>query len=218
MLFEHRFHHLVREQVSLRCVFFQVHPVQLFVNVATTDIADVNAFQGTGLGLSIAKAYIELLGGHIWFESEEGKGSTFFFSIPYAPSPKDVITDLMLVASAKTKDTIGKLKILIAEDDETSEMLMSIAMKPYSKEIIELKTGVAAVEICRKNPDIDLILMDIQMPDLNGYDAACQIRQFNKNIIIIAQTAFGLSGDREKAIEAGCNDYYVRKTMIFIQS
>ena len=181
--------------------------VAVFERFIQADIADVNAFQGAGLGLSIAKAYIELLGGSIWLDSKEGKGSTFFFSIPYTPSPKDVITDLKLVAGAETKGTIGKLKILIAEDDETSEMLMSIAMKPYSKEIIEAKTGVATVEICRKNPDIDLILMDIQMPDLNGYDATRQIRQFNKNVIIIAQTAFGLSGDREKAIEAGCNDY-----------
>jgi PAS domain S-box-containing protein len=184
--------------------------VVVFERFIQADIADVNAFQGAGLGLSIAKAYIELLGGVIWLESEEGKGSTFFFSIPYTPSPKDVITDQKQVADAETKDTIGKLKILIAEDDEISEMLMSIAMKPYCKDILEAKTGFAAVETCRKNPDIDLILMDIQMPDLNGYDATLQIRQFNRNVIIIAQTAFGLSGDREKAIEAGCNDYIAK--------
>ena len=184
--------------------------VAIFERFIQADIADVKAFQGAGLGLSIAKAYVELLGGRIWLESEEGQGSTFFFSIPYTPSPKDAITDLKLVAGAKTNDTIGKLKVLIAEDDESSEMLMSIAMKPYSKEIIEAKTGVAAVEIFRKNPDIDLILMDIQMPDLNGYDATRQIRQFNKNVIIIAQTAFGLLGDRERAIEAGCDDYIAK--------
>ena len=123
--------------------------VAVFERFIQADIADVNAFQGAGLGLSIAKAYIELLGGVIWLESEEGKGPTFYFSIPYTPPSKDVITDLKLVAGAKTKDTIRKLKILIAEDDETSEMLMSIAMKPYCKEILEAETGVAAVEICR---------------------------------------------------------------------
>ena len=83
-------------------------------------------------------------------------------------------------------------------------------MKPYSKEILESRTGIATVEICLQNPDIDLILMDIQMPGLNGYDATRQIRKFNKDVIIIAQTAFGLSGDREKAIEAGCNDYIAK--------
>jgi CheY-like chemotaxis protein len=86
-------------------------------------------------------------------------------------------------------------------------MFISIAIKPYTKEIIQVKTGIETVEICRNNPDIDLVLMDIQMPIMNGYDATRQIRQFNKDVIIIAQTAFGLSGDREKAIEAGCNDY-----------
>jgi CheY-like chemotaxis protein len=77
----------------------------------------------------------------------------------------------------------------------------------YCKEILNVRSGVEAVEICRTNPDLDLVLMDIQMPEMNGYEATRQIRQFNTDIIIIAQTAFGLSGDRAKAIEAGCNDY-----------
>lgn len=68
-------------------------------------------------------------------------------------------------------------------------------------------TGIEAVNICRNNPDIDLILMDMQMPGLNGYQATQQIREFNKTVIIIAQSAFGLSDDREKSIAAGCNDY-----------
>ncbi|MEI6677479.1 MAG: ATP-binding protein [Mariniphaga sp.] len=184
--------------------------VAVFERFIQADITDIHAFQGAGLGLSIAKAYAELLGGRIWLESEEGKGSKFLFSIPYAPFPKDKITDLKPVKDTETKNSLGKLKILIAEDDETSEILMSIAMKPYSKEILESRTGIATVEICLQNPDIDLILMDIQMPGLNGYDATRQIRKFNKDVIIIAQTAFGLSGDREKAIEAGCNDYIAK--------
>jgi len=86
-------------------------------------------------------------------------------------------------------------------------MLISITVKEFSKLVIKANTGNEAVEICKKNLDIDLILMDIQMPVMNGYEATRQIRQFNKYVVIIAQTAFGLSGDREKAIEAGCNDY-----------
>jgi len=103
-----------------------------------------------------------------------------------------------------------QLKILIAEDDETSEMLISINVREFSNEVIKAKTGIETVEICRNRPDIDLILMDIQMPDINGYEATRQIRQFNKDIVIIAQTAFGLMGDREKAITAGCNDYIAK--------
>ncbi|MBL4879843.1 MAG: response regulator, partial [Oleispira sp.] len=76
-----------------------------------------------------------------------------------------------------------------------------------SKEILIARTGKESVEVCRNNPNIDLILMDIQMPEMNGYKATQHIRQFNKDVIIIAQTSYGLSGDKEKALEAGCNDY-----------
>jgi len=99
------------------------------------------------------------------------------------------------------------LKILIAEDDETSETLIAIVVKTFGKEILKVRNGVDAVEACRNNTDIDLVLMDIQMPLMDGYEATRQIRQFNKEVIIIAQTAYGLTGDREKSIDAGCNDY-----------
>ena len=92
-------------------------------------------------------------------------------------------------------------------DDPTSTMFVSIVLKDISGEILTAVNGVDGLNICRKNPDIDLILMDIKMPQMNGYEASKQIRTFNKEVIIIAQTAYGLAGDREKAIEAGCNDY-----------
>jgi hypothetical protein len=183
--------------------------VAVFERFIQADIADIHAFQGAGLGLTIARAYSELLGGRIWLESEIGKGSTFFITIPCNSSPEDTSTKLETIGDETAKN-IQTLKILIAEDDEPSKILMTIAMNPYSKEILEARTGIEAVEICRKNPDIDLVLMDILMPDLNGYEATRQIRKFNKNVVIVAQTAFGLSGDREKAIEAGCNDYIAK--------
>lgn len=102
---------------------------------------------------------------------------------------------------------INKLKILIVEDDETSEMLISIAVRALSKEIIKVRTGADAIETCRNNPDLDLILMDIKMPEMDGYEATRQIRQFNNGVYIIAQTAFGLVEEREKALDAGCNEY-----------
>ena len=86
-------------------------------------------------------------------------------------------------------------------------MLLSINVSEFSNEIIKASTGTEAVEICRNNPDTDLILMDIQMPEMNGYEATRQIRKFNKDVVIIAQTAYGLSGDVEKSLDTGCNDY-----------
>ena len=102
---------------------------------------------------------------------------------------------------------IRNLKVLIAEDDEGSAILIGITVGSFSKEIIKVRTGIEAVDACRNNPDIDLVLMDIKMPDMDGFEATKQIRKFNRDVIIIAQTAYTLSGDREKTLATGCNDY-----------
>jgi signal transduction histidine kinase len=166
-----------------------------------------SSFEGAGLGLSISKAYVEMLGGEIWAESDSGKGSQFFFTLPCGSrvnkdalpyAEKSVITNEYMVK---------KMKILIADDNEDAQMLLMFILGEISCDIISAKTGIEAVEKCRKEPDIDLILMDIKMPKMDGYESVKQIRQFNKSVIIIAQTAFAQVGDRAKAIEAGCNDY-----------
>jgi len=182
----------------------------IFERFIQADITDKMAQQGAGLGLSISKAYVELLGGKIWVESEEGIGSKFNFTLPYDVEP-DTMKNVEKVSPQQVEMAqIRKLKILIAEDDEASKILMSITVNEFGREVITVRTGIEAIEMCRTNPDTDLILMDIQMPEMNGYEATRQIRKFNKDIIIVAQTAFGLAGDREKAMEAGCNDYITK--------
>ena len=179
----------------------------IFERFIQADITDKMARQGAGLGLAITKSYVEMLGGKIWVESQEGEGSTFYFTLPYNYKAESDGFAQSSVSSTEKYNWAKKLKILIAEDDQTSEMLISIMVNTFGREILRVVTGTDAVESCRNNPDIDLILMDIQMPVMGGYEATRQIRGFNKNVVIIAQTAYGLSGDREKAIEAGCNDY-----------
>ena len=132
------------------------------------------------------------------------KGSTFFFTIPYIPVQEVKITD---ISDNAPEEQVGNLKILIAEDDEVSKILISILIKEVAKEVINASTGYEAVEACRNNPDIDLVLMDIKMPGMDGYEATRQIRKFNTGVPIIAQTAYGLNGDRAKAIKAGCTNY-----------
>ena len=179
----------------------------IFERFIQADIIDKDARQGAGLGLSISKAYVEMLGGKLWVESEIGIGSTFYFTIPYTTELKETVANTNDNVNGKMEVQVMNLKILIVDDDETSDLLISIMLTEISREILHAKSGLEAIELSRNNPDIDLILMDIKMPVMGGYEATRQIRQFNKDVIVIAQTAYGLTGDREKAIEAGCNEH-----------
>ena len=172
-------------------------------------------YEGAGLGLSIARSYVNLLGGEIRVESlpdsdQKYTGSTFYFTIPFIPFNEAKQASADGVSPAGKNNNGLSLKILIAEDDKTSELLFTRILKDYSKEIIKVNNGIDAIEACKNNPDLDLILMDIKMPEMNGYEATARIRQFNKDVVIIAQTAFAMPGDKEKALEAGCDDYITK--------
>jgi PAS domain S-box-containing protein len=179
----------------------------IFERFIQADLVDSRDHQGAGLGLAITKAYVEMLGGKIWVDSEEGLGSTFYFTLGNFAEKRSPVRAPNEEIDKEVNLPVRGLKILIAEDDETSELLLAISVKMLSKQILKVSNGLDAVEVCRNHPDLDLVLMDIQMPKLSGYDATRNIRQFNKDIVIIAQTAYGLSGEKEKALEAGCNDY-----------
>ncbi|MCA1759301.1 MAG: response regulator, partial [Bacteroidales bacterium] len=169
-------------------------------------------FEGAGLGLSISKAYVEMLGGKIWVENNTGlngnaSGATFFFTIPDRSAKKTNHVSHDARSEKPANNKIRKLNILIAEDDTFSELLINKAIEGFSGKILTATNGVEAIEICRNNPGIDLVLMDINMPEMDGYEATRKIREFNKEVVIIAQTAHALAGDKEKSIAVGCNSY-----------
>jgi len=183
----------------------------IFERFVRADIFEKRASQGSGLGLSISKEYIKMLGGKIWVTSEVGKGSTFYFTLPYnAIGPEEITGTKEIGSIADKMDPLKNLKIIIAEDDKISKLILVEFTSQYCKEIIQTGNGIEAIEACHLHPDTDLILMDIQMPEMNGYEATRQIRKFNKGVVIIAQTAYALASDREKAIDAGCDDYITK--------
>ncbi|MBN1650715.1 MAG: response regulator, partial [Bacteroidales bacterium] len=182
----------------------------IFDRFVQADIEDKQVYEGSGLGLAISKAYAEMLGGKIWLESEEKKGSHFYFTVPYHSKSDSKQSSQNVKTGHSMQEENKKLNILIAEDDLTSGIYLKTLLRNLAKEMHLVKTGKEAVETCKINQDIDLILMDIKMPGMSGYEATREIRTFNKEIVIIAQTAYALSGDRELAIDAGCNEYITK--------
>lgn len=168
----------------------------IFDRFVQVDSSYSSGYEGSGLGLSITKGYVELLGGKLWVESTEGKGSTFYFSLPNAllentSTAKEQPLHVPLMVNVKHK-------ILVAEDDPTSMLLLNSLLSTQNLMVYKATNGKEAIEIFEENPDINLILMDIKMPVMDGFQAAKLIKQSHPNTPIIAQSAFALTHEKEQ--------------------
>jgi PAS domain S-box-containing protein len=171
------------------------------------DISPSRGYEGSGLGLAISKGMIKLLGGKIWVESEWGKGSTFHFTLPFSENP--VLTARKEVPAIKTEPQEKPL-ILIAEDDDSNYKYTEIVLMYASYQVMRAENGFEAIELCRTHPDIRLILMDIKMPLMDGFEATRQIKSFMPDVPIVALTAHVTTEDENEAMAAGCNEYVTK--------
>jgi len=179
---------------------------RIFERFVQGDTSYSRLYEGAGLGLSITKEYLTLLNADIWFSSKKGEGTTFCVAFQLTDlkvsgeSLKTEISKISQITNVQTKT------ILIAEDDFISFQYLSTILQGKQFDIIWAKNGEEAVELTL-NKQIDLVLMDAKMPKLSGYEATIEILSKKPDLPIIIQTAFTLSGDKEKAIKCGCVDY-----------
>lgn len=166
-------------------------------------------YEGTGLGLAISSSLAALMDGRMWVESEPGKGSVFFMALPFVPVDRGFSPIFGDRERVDIPDLAGRL-ILIAEDVVVNYQFLKATLEKTGAEVFWAKNGKVAVEMAMNDPAPDLILMDLKMPEMNGYEATRMIKQRRPFIPIVAQTAYSLDGDRQKSIEAGCDEHLAK--------
>ncbi len=180
---------------------------EIFKRFRQVETDDTRNFGGSGLGLTLSKGYVELLGGQLWVKSEPGAGSVFYFTIPFRR-----------LAMSKSKNDFSSLKpvlssnlktILVVEDEDLNYLYIQeiFSQQENHIKVIRASNGEEAINICREINDIDLVLMDLKMPVMDGFEASRKIKEFRPQLILIAQTAYWSDQDKSKALESGCSDF-----------
>ncbi|MDD2525906.1 MAG: ATP-binding protein, partial [Bacteroidales bacterium] len=184
---------------KLTTVFERFHQVDTHLS---------NGIQGSGLGLAISKAYVEMLGGKLWVESELGVGSTFFFTLPYnSIRVTDASEENLSYSIPERASMSSSATILIAEDDPVGLRYLTELLKKYDFKLLFAENGEEAVQLCYGNEDVKMVLMDIKMPVMDGYTAAQVIKGFRSDLPIIAQTALAMEKEKYKDV---FDDYLIK--------
>jgi signal transduction histidine kinase len=185
----------------------------IFKRFMQEDNSYTRGYEGCGIGLSISTGLIELLGGTIWVDSEKGKGSTFFFTVPILQSTspaKELVIPIGADGSTKT--------ILVAEDDDINFVYINILLKHKMIQVLHASDGLEAIEMCKEHPEICAILIDLKMPHMDGFEAASRIREMRADLPILAVTAYSSAEDKQRALDAGCDEFItkpIKKELLF---
>ena len=181
---------------------------KIFDRFHQVDTSLTRAHEGSGLGLSISKAFVEMLGGKLNVQSVEGAGSAFTFTLPYTPLN---IQNLSTSTQSSLSNPQPSARcILIVEDDPLSSILLNKNLKGENITILCAENGWEAVELVEHHPEINLVLMDIKMPVMNGFETTKLIKQQHPDLPVIAQSAFTSKEDKQKAQEAGCDAFITK--------
>jgi PAS domain S-box-containing protein len=191
----------------------------IFDRFRQVDESISSQYGGTGLGLAISKNLLALLNGKISVISKSGHGSTFMIDMPLSDiktaKPKKKVVRTKSETALCIPDLAGKV-ILVAEDDPSNYLFIDSFLRQTKAKILWAKDGIEAVDLLKKNKEIELIFMDIRMPNMNGIEATREIRLSDNKIPIVALTAYAFTDDREKSLEAGCNDYLAKPVRLEI--
>jgi CheY-like chemotaxis protein len=181
--------------------------VTIFERFRQAEERVIKVYGVNGLGLSISKSFIEKLGENIWVKSVQGKGSTFYYIISYITT---TISGVHFLEDSKNENQPKSPTILVVEDKEINYLYIEELLLESNIKIIHAKRRREALELFKINPDIDLVLLGIKLPDINGIEVMKKIKAMDSSIKIIDQTAYALIGDMESAIEAGFDDYVTK--------